>query len=76
MVCNLKKRGSQNKRDDVTQALEDSGTTNPKFLKTLKRAEERFARVAHRDALNDGLSGKIIDLKTGEVSYNCLLIQG
>jgi hypothetical protein len=60
-------------RDGISQTLEDYGKQNPKFLKTLKRADERFARTAKREALDDALSGKIVDPKTGEVSYNSLL---
>jgi len=60
-------------RDGIAQTLEDYGKQNPKFLKTLKRAEARFARTAKREALDDALSGKIVDPKTGEVSYNSLL---
>jgi hypothetical protein len=60
-------------KDGVNQTLEAYGETNPKFLKTLKRADERFARTAKREALDDVLAGKIVDPKTGEVSYNSLL---
>jgi hypothetical protein len=57
----------------VNKTLEQYGTTNPKFMKALKRADERFARTAKREALDNVLSGKIVDPKTGEVSYNSLL---
>jgi hypothetical protein len=60
-------------KDGVNQTLEAYGETNPKFLKTLKRADERFARTAKREALDDVFSGKIVDPKTGEVCYNSLL---
>lgn len=60
-------------RDGVNKTLETYGATNPKFMKTLKRADERFARTARREALDDVLAGKIVDPKTGEVSYNSLL---
>jgi hypothetical protein len=60
-------------RDGVTRTLENYGATNPGFLKALKSADEGFARTARREALDDALSGKIVDVKTGEVSYNSLL---
>lgn len=60
-------------RDGINKTLENYGATNPKFMKTLKRADERFAKTARREALDDVLAGKIVDPKTGEVSYNSLL---
>jgi len=60
-------------REGITQTLENYGATNPKFLKALKRSDERFAKTARREALDDVFSGKIVDPKTGEVSYNSLL---
>jgi hypothetical protein len=60
-------------RNGVNQTLEQYGATNPKFMKALKRADERFAQTARREALDDILAGKIVDPKTGEVSYNSLL---
>jgi len=60
-------------RDGIGKTLENYGATNPKFMKTLKRADEQFAKTARREALDDVLSGKIVDPKTGEVSYNSLL---
>ena len=60
-------------RDGVNKTLENYGATNPKFMKTLKRADERFAKTARREALDDVFAGKIVDPKTGEVSYNSLL---
>jgi hypothetical protein len=60
-------------KDGVTQTLEQYGAMNPKFMKALKRADEQFARTAKREALDDVLAGKIVDPKTGEVSYNSLL---
>ena len=60
-------------RDGVNKTLENYGAENPKFMKILKRADERFAKTARREALDDVFAGKIVDPKTGEVSYNSLL---
>ena len=60
-------------RDGINKTLETYGAENPKFMKTLKRADERFAKTARREALDDVFAGKIVDPKTGEVSYNSLL---
>lgn len=57
----------------VDTALENYGATNPTFLKNLKNANEQFAKTAKRESLDDVLSGKIVNPKTGEVSYNSLL---
>jgi hypothetical protein len=60
-------------RDGINKTLQNYGATNPRFMKTLKRADERFAKTARREALDDVFPGKIVDPKTGEVSYNSLL---
>lgn len=60
-------------RDGVTKTLEEYGNVNPKFSKALKNADERFSKIAKRENLDDIFSGKIIDAKTGEVSYGSLL---
>lgn len=57
----------------VDTALENYGATNPTFLKNLKNANQQFAKTARRESLDDVLSGKIVNPKTGEVSYGSLL---
>lgn len=60
-------------RNGLTKTLEQYGEVNPKFLKALKKADENFSKIAKRENLDDLLSGKIVDAKTGEVSYGSLL---
>ena len=57
----------------TNETLEEYGTQNPKFFKELKQADEKFARTAKREDLDDLLSGKIHDPHTGEVAYTPLV---
>ena len=57
----------------TNETLEEYGAQNPKFFKELKQADEKFARTAKREDLDDLLSGKIHDPHTGEVAYTPLV---
>ena len=57
----------------TNETLEEYGKQNPKFFKELKQADEKFARTAKREDLDDLLSGKIHDPHTGEVAYTPLV---